>query len=181
MSDVRDSTDNVLDEWAQQLPDIDLSGRQVIWRIDVLARHLDQQIAREIDRFGLGSTEFKLLLALLRQGPPHESAPTDLARNLMLTSGTMTNLLDRLETAGLVSRAPDPRDGRGVRVRLTDQGRTVIEAAHAAYLTREQALLSMLSPEERETLAALLRKVLLPLEASAPYKPRRARPPLKPT
>jgi DNA-binding MarR family transcriptional regulator len=178
---MRDSTDDILDAWARQLPDTDLSGRHVIWRIDVLARHLDQQIMREIGRFGLGSTEFKLLLALLRQGPTYESAPTDLARTLMLTSGAMTNLLDRMETAGYVTRAPDPRDGRGVRVRLTDQGHAVIEAAHTAYLAREQELLNILTLEERETLAALLRKMLLPLEAASPYQPRRARPPLKPT
>jgi DNA-binding MarR family transcriptional regulator len=178
--DERDSIDDILDEWEQQLPGTDLSGRQVIWRIDTLARLLNQQIAREIDRFGVSSTEFKLLLGLLRQGPPYESAPTDLARAMLLTSGAMTNLLDRLETAGYVVRAPDPYDGRGVRVRLTERGQSVIEAAHAAYLTRERALLSMLTADERDTLAALLRKMLIPLEAFAPYRPRRARPPRKP-
>jgi len=170
-----DSIDNKLDKWASQLPDLDLSGRHVIWRIDLVAHYLNRLIEDAIARYGLSASEFKVLLTLLRAAPSYQSTPTDLAVGLM-TSGAMTSLIDRLETAGYVERAPDPTDGRGVLVRLTPSGREIIERAHTAYLARERELLSMLTDEEQRTLTALLRKIVVSLETAYPDKPRRHRP-----
>jgi DNA-binding MarR family transcriptional regulator len=79
----------------------------------------------------------------------------------------MTNRLDRLERAGLVTRMPDPQDRRGILVGLTEQGRTVVEQAIAAGWATQQHLMAALTPTERETIAALLRKLLLALEGPA--------------
>ena len=109
-----------------------------------------------------------MLSALRRQGAPYQMTPGALLRATLVTSGTMTNRIDRLAEAGLVRRQPDPRDRRGVLVTLTDLGRSKADDALADLLGRERALLASLGPGDQETLAGLLRTLLAPFDAAPP-------------
>jgi DNA-binding MarR family transcriptional regulator len=97
--------------------------------------------------------------------------PTDLTNALMLTSSGTTKRLDRLEQAGLVAREPDPADRRGTLIALTDQGRALIDGLTPEHLANEDRLLGALTPDEREQLAGLLRKLLLGLPGGDPLHP----------
>jgi DNA-binding MarR family transcriptional regulator len=114
----------------------------------------------------LNSGEFDVLASLRRSGTPYQLTPTELFRTLMLSSGAMTNRLDRLEHAGLIVRLPDPSDRRGTLVGLTARGREIADVAVTAHVANEHRLLDTLSAEEQAQLAQLLRKLLVGLESS---------------
>src|SRR5579862_2320014 len=151
MEPVRDEVDELVDAWRAQRPDLDVEPMQVLSRISRLARHLDIARRGAFADHGLESWEFDVLSALRRQGPPFQLTPGALLRATLVTSGTMTNRIDRLAAANLVRREPDPRDKRGVLVTLT--------AAR-----RERALLAGLDPGERRDLAGLMRILLAPFD-----------------
>src|SRR5450631_2900100 len=119
----RDEVDGLVAAWRAQRPDLDVEPLQVLSRVSRLARHLDLARRTSFASHGLETWEFDVLSALRRQGPPYQMTPGALIRATLVTSGTMTNRIDRLAEAGLVRRKPDPRDRRGVLVTLTDQGR----------------------------------------------------------
>jgi DNA-binding MarR family transcriptional regulator len=110
--------------------------------------------------FGLQPAELDVLVALRSQGGPHQLTPTVLYRSLLLSSGGLTKILRRLETAGLVERLPNPQDRRSRFVRLTPLGRGRVERASVAVLDHEQRFLVPLSAAERATLTALLERLL---------------------
>src|SRR6201996_4554405 len=153
--DGRDEVDDLVAAWRQQRPDLDVAPLQVLSRVSRLARHLDIARRGAFAAHDLESWEFDVLSALRRAGPPFQLTPGALLRATLVTSGTMTNRIDRLAAAGLVSREPDPRDRRGVLVTLSERGRTVVDAAFADLLEREQALLSQLGPQQRDHLAPI--------------------------
>jgi DNA-binding MarR family transcriptional regulator len=115
---------------------------------------------------GLETWEFDVLSALRRAGPPYQLSPGALLRATLVTSGTMTNRIDRLAAAGLVSRSRDPLDKRGVLVQLTEQGRRTVDAAMSDLLTRERAILTSLGAAEQARLAGSLRTLLAPFDAA---------------
>ena len=162
----RDEVDDLITAWRQQRPDLDVAPLQVLSRVSRLARHLD--IARQgaFAAHGLESGAFDELSALRRTGPPIQQTPGALLRATLVTSGTMTNRIDRLASAGLVYREPDPSDRRGVLVTLSEQGRSVVDAALTDLLDRERALLAGLSADQRPVLADLLRTLLVPFDAA---------------
>lgn len=160
----RDEVDDLVAAWRDQRPDLDVAPLQVLSRVSRLARHLDIARRGAFAAHGLESWEFDVLSALRRAGPPFQLTPGTLLRATLVTSGTMTNRIDRLAAAGLVSREPDPRDRRGVLVTLSDRGREATDAALTDLLERENALLSRLGPEQRQALAELLRTLLIPFD-----------------
>ncbi len=160
-----DEVDQLVEEWHAQRPDLDVAPLQVLSRIWRLARHLDRSRAAAFAGHGLEPWEFDVLSSLRRQGPPYQLSPGNLLHATMVTSGTMTNRIDRLEASGLVRRGPDPQDKRGVIVSLTDQGLARVDLALAALLSSERALLASLSTDQRTELAALLRTLLAPFDA----------------
>ena len=162
---LRDEVDELVAAWQAQRPDLDVEPLQVLSRVSRLARHLDRARRAAFADHDLEPWEFDVLSALRRQGPPYELSPGALLRITLVTSGTMTNRIDRLERAGLVDRHPDPQDKRGVLVRLTADGSTRVDAALADLLTSEQALLHPIPARSRRTLADLLRDLLAPLDA----------------
>src|SRR5579859_5449838 len=167
---LRDEVDDLVAAWRAQRPDLDVEPMQVLSRISRLARHLDIARRGAFAEHGLESWEFDVLSALRRQGPPFQLTPGALLRATLVTSGTMTNRIDRLTTAGLVRREPDPRDKRGVLVTLTEQGVARADAALADLLGRERALLAVLDRGERQHLADLMRILLAPFDAElSPY------------
>jgi DNA-binding MarR family transcriptional regulator len=162
---VTDEVDDLVAAWQAERPDLDVRPMQVLSRISRLARHLDRERRSAFAAHDLESWGFDVLAALRRQGPPYELSPGALLRATMVTSGTMTNRLDRLEQAGLVRRRPDPQDKRGVLVTLTAAGQSRVDATLADLLAKEQALLAGLTESSRHTLAGLLRVLLVPLDA----------------
>ena len=166
VAELRDEVDDLVAAWRAQRPDLDVEPLEVLSRISRLARHLDIARRGAFANHGLESWEFDVLSALRRQGPPFQLTPGGLLRATLVTSGTMTNRIDRLAAADLVRRAPDPRDKRGVLVTLTDRGLARVDAALEDLLSREQALLAGLDREERQQLAGLMRVLLAPFDAA---------------
>jgi DNA-binding MarR family transcriptional regulator len=162
---LRDEVDDLVAAWRAQRPDLDVEPLQVLSRISRLARHLDIARRGAFADHGLESWEFDVLSALRRQGPPFQLTPGALLRATLVTSGTMTNRIDRLTAADLVRREPDPRDKRGVLVTLTDRGVARVDAALEDLLGRERALLAGLDGGERQHLADLMRILLAPFDA----------------
>jgi len=162
----RDEVDDLIAAWRQQRPDLDVAPLQVLSRVSRLARHLDIARRGAFAAHGLESWEFDVLSALRRAGPPFQLTPGALLRATLVTSGTMTNRIDRLASAGLVYREPDPSDRRGVLVTLSERGRSVVDAALTDLLDRERALLAALSDDQRLLLADLLRTLLVPFDAA---------------
>src|ERR1700689_2763992 len=162
----RDEVDDLIAAWRQQRPDLDVAPLQVLSRISRLARHLDIARRNAFAAHELESWEFDVLSALRRAGPPFQLTPGALLRATLVTSGTMTNRIDRLRSADLVYREPDPSDRRGVLVTLSERGRSVVDAALTDLLDRERALLAALSDDQRSVLADLLRTLLVPFDAA---------------
>jgi DNA-binding MarR family transcriptional regulator len=159
---MRDEVDDLVDAWARERADLDLAPVEVFSRISRLSRHLDLARRDAFAAHHIESWEFDVLAALRRAGAPYELSPGRLLRETLVTSGTMTNRVDRLESRGFVGRQPDPADRRGVLVRLLPAGKAAVDGAFGALLDAEQALLAALSPSDRETLAGLLRRLLVP-------------------
>jgi DNA-binding MarR family transcriptional regulator len=162
---VEDEVDRLVVAWRAERPDLAIEPLHVLSRVSRLARHLDRARRAVFAAHGLESWEFDVLTALRRAGKPYQLSPGRLLNATLVTSGTMTNRIDRLAAAGLVQRHPDPQDKRGVQVRLTDDGRTRVDAAFADLLDRERDLLRALSPAEQHRLAVLLRTLLVPFDS----------------
>jgi DNA-binding MarR family transcriptional regulator len=165
--ELRDEVDDIVAGWCAERPDLDLEPLQVLSRVSRLARHLDRARRAAFAAHGLETWEFDVLSALRRQGSPYQLSPGALLRATLVTSGTMTNRIDRMAEGQLVRRLPDPQDKRGVLVQLTERGRTVADAALADLLRHERGLLAGLDPDDRGQLAALLRRLLSPFDADA--------------
>lgn len=159
-----DPVDKILAQWRQERPDLDVSPMGIIGRVTRLAKHLEQAIQEIFSEFGLTVGEFDVLATLRRSGRPYQLSPTELFNTLMVSSGTMTHRIDRLEQAELVQRIPDSSDRRGTQIKLTDKGCDVIEKAVEAHVVNEHRLLGGLEMSEREALTQLLRKLLVSFE-----------------
>jgi len=157
---MRDDVDVLVSAWQRERPDLDVAPLQVLSRVTRLAHHLDQARRQAFAAHGLDTWEFDVLAALRRAGAPYALSPGRLGTQTLVTSGTMTNRIDRLEARGLVQREPDPDDRRGVRVVLTPAGRSQVDAALQDLVAREHTLLSALDSREQDALATLLRSLL---------------------
>ncbi len=164
MAKQQDGVDRIVEQWAQERPDLDTTAMALFGRVFRLSRLVGDQMERVYAEQGLGRAEFDVLATLRRSGPPYELSPGALATSMMLSSGGTTARLDRLERLGLVRRRPDPDDRRAVLVGLTEQGVRSVDTAVAAGLTKQQELLSHLTAAQQSRLSALLRHALHPLE-----------------
>jgi len=161
VTDVEDSVDSILGQWARERPDLDCSPMGVIGRISQLQREVHLAQRATFARHGLDVPSFDVLAALRRAGEPYQLTPTALMRTALVTSGAITQRLDRLEEKGLITRERSAADGRAVVVTLTAAGRAALDAALPDHLETEQRLLDGLSDAEREQLAGLLRRLLV--------------------
>ncbi len=157
-----DEVDELVEAWARERTDLDLAPIEVFSRISRLARLLDRARRDAFAEHGIELWEFDVLAALRRAGGDYELSPGRLIRETLVTSGTMTNRVDRLAARGLVERLPDPNDRRGVLVKLTPEGRVAVDGAFEALVDAERELLADLPPKERKQLAGLLRRLMLP-------------------
>lgn len=159
-----DEVDRICEAWARERPDLDTAPLQVFSRVTRLARHLEIARRRAFAGQSLEAWEFDVLSALYRAGAPYELTPGKLLEETMVSSGTMTNRIDRLAAKGLVERAADAADRRVVHVRLTTDGRHAVDGAMTELLGLERELLEALPDAEASSLARGLRSILIPLD-----------------
>jgi DNA-binding MarR family transcriptional regulator len=156
-----DEVDRIVEQWNRVRPDLDVSPTHTLQRITRLSILQATSFARVFAAYGISFGEYLVLATLRRAGPPYRMSPTRLFSAVILSSGAMTNRLDRLEAMGLVERQADPNDRRGRLVVLTDRGRVLVDTAVTEHLENEERLLEALDASERDQLASLLRKLLL--------------------
>ena len=156
-----DEVDRIVEAWSRERPDLDFAPLQVLSRVGRLAKHLDRARRSAFAASGLESWEFDVLSALRRAGTPYELSPKALLQQTLVSSGTMTNRIDRLVDRTLVERRTDPSDGRGVLVTLTIEGRKRVDTAISELVAAETIVLENLAPLDQDRLAGLLRKLSL--------------------
>jgi DNA-binding MarR family transcriptional regulator len=157
----KDAIDDILDQWSEERPELETAALGVVIRVMALYRSFSREAARALEPLGLELFEYDVLSALRRQGKPFALPATGLAIETGLSTGAMTNRIDRLEERGLVQRRADKNDRRSVIVRLTAKGRKAIDAAIQHRLDAARESLQDLSKSERKRLADLLRKIVL--------------------
>ena len=156
-----DEVDRIVDAWSRERPDLDFSPLQVLSRVGRLSRHVDRARKAAFAASDLELWEFDVLSALRRAGAPYQLSPKALLQQTLVSSGTMTNRIDRLVERELVARDADPHDGRGILVSMTETGRERVDAAIRLLLVAESELLDRLPNADQERLSALLRKLSL--------------------
>ncbi|MCL2802521.1 MAG: MarR family transcriptional regulator [Micrococcales bacterium] len=166
-----DATERVISAWRRERPDLEVAPMETWSRITLLAKYLDQARREVLSGHGLQSWEFDVLADLRRAGAPYELRPGQMTAQMMVTSGTMTNRIDRLEASGLVERRSDAADGRVTQVRLTDAGRDAVDGALADLLQREAQLMAPLAQSQGGDLAAMLGTLLARFEAEGSAGP----------
>ena len=160
-----DAVDAILEQWQRERPDLDASPMALIGRVGRCAALLQPKLEAVFGQLGMTAWEFDVLAALRRSGPPFRMAPTALFSTLMITSGTMTHRLQRLEARGLIQREPNDNDARSMLVVLTPAGLALIDQAVEAHIENERAILSSLPPATIVALNDHLSALLLALES----------------
>jgi DNA-binding MarR family transcriptional regulator len=156
-----DSVDRIVEAWAERDPELDASPLEVVGRLLLCAEHVERDIVAALRPFGLSFADFDVINTMRRRNDERGTNPKDLARSSLITSGAMTARLDRLERAGLITRAPDPGDRRGVLIRLTAEGEELAERSLRAVIAADEAFLEPLDQEQRDSVATALRRLLL--------------------
>ncbi|MCZ4431212.1 MarR family transcriptional regulator [Agrobacterium sp. SOY23] len=164
-ADGEDHVDRLRGQWAREVPDIDTEPMAIFGRAKRLSNLVAPSIEAIFARFGLDRGEFDVVATLRRAGPPYQLTPTEMYTALMLSSGGLTHRLDRLEKAGLIERRKSKLDGRSVIVCLLPAGIELAEKAFREDMANELGFLQGLNPEERANLAALLKKLVLAIDA----------------
>ncbi|WP_174804127.1 MarR family winged helix-turn-helix transcriptional regulator [Martelella limonii] len=159
-----DHVDRILAQWQAARPDLDVGPMGVMGRLNRLQVHLSRGLETIFARYGLSASSFDVLATLRRSGPPYALSPSDLMDWTMVSSGTMTNRIDRLVEAGFVSRMRNPADGRGFVIALTEKGFALIDEAVGAHVGNQHALIAQLTAEERDQLDRLLARWLSAFE-----------------
>ncbi|MFE5583743.1 MarR family winged helix-turn-helix transcriptional regulator [Kitasatospora sp. NPDC056531] len=157
----RDTVDDIAEQWRRVDPGLDLEAMALIGRLRRLNVRVDNALREYFATCGLDSSEFDVLATLRRSGEPYELNARALLKSAMVTSGAITNRVDKLSAKGLVERNPCPTDRRAVLVRLTAAGKELIDAALPGHLQNEERILTALDSDERAQLDTLLRKLLV--------------------
>jgi DNA-binding MarR family transcriptional regulator len=158
-----------VEQWNQERPDLDVSGMQIIGRLSRLDKLISSRLDAVFAQHDLESWEFDVLATLRRNGEPHQLTPGQLLDSMMITSGAMTNRIDRLEQRRLVRRKKSPTDGRQVLVYLTRKGKDKIDAALADHTANELAIIEALNDDQQEQLVDLLRTLHHSVSQNAAY------------
>jgi len=159
-ADGLDYLDQALHVWAREIPDLDPLTEGIVERIHILAHHLSVSSDETLAEYDLDRRSFKLLSRLRSFGPPYQRSAGMLANDMQLSSGAMTNRLDRMEAAGLIRRLADPSDRRGTLVEPTEAGHAAWDQAVGTMARREAMSAAVLTEREREQLHGLLRKLM---------------------
>ena len=164
-----DVVDRIIGQWNRERPDVDVSPLEVIGRVSRLSRLVDRVLAENFAKYAIEAWMFDVMATLRRSGEPYELAAGQLVSQTMVTTGAMTNRIDRLEQRGLVERVAAP-DRRKVIVRLTPQGLGLVNEVIASHMEAEEQILAGLSANQRRQLASQLKSVLLHLGDQAPVE-----------
>lgn len=159
-----DRIEKVVNQWQRERPDLDVSSMGLIGRIKNIDLHLTREMEHIFAQFGLNASSFDVLATLRRTGHPYRLSPGEMLSTLMVTSGTMTNRIDQLEKVGLVLRQPNPSDGRGFLISLTDEGLALIERVIESHTKNQARLVAGLTAEQQLQLNQLLSQLLISLE-----------------
>jgi DNA-binding MarR family transcriptional regulator len=162
-----DQIDAIVGQWGAQHPDLDLATMARVARLMEVARTMEAQIAAYAGELGVDLAEGDVLFTLRRAGAPYRLSPSAISASLLVSSGTLTNRLDRLERKGLIRRVPHPTDRRSTEVELTPAAVGMIDTAIHRHVANERAMLSALSDREQQQLDRLLRKLLAHLSTRA--------------
>ena len=162
-----DPVGRLVGQWAAERPDLDLAAMATVGRLLAVSRLVGDELGAMAARHGLDVSEGDLLFTLRRAGSPYRLTPSALSRSLLVSSGTLTSRLDRLERKGLVERAANPSDRRSVEVALTDTGRELVDEVVTEHVRNEREMLGGLDPGEIDDLNALTTKLLAHLRARA--------------
>lgn len=163
--DSADAVDVILAQWRRERPEIDPSPMVPIGRLKRVAALVQRRLEANFARFDLTTAEFDILATLRRSGPPYRLTPTELYSTMMVTSGTMTHRLQKLQARGLIARSAADADGRSVPVELTEAGHALVDRVLEPHLQTERAILAHLSTDEVSALNHLLSKLMLGLES----------------
>ena len=164
----QDGTDRIIAQWHRERPELDLAAMELIGRLGRLFAHLGRAVDTTFFRHGLQRGEYDVLAALRRSGAPFTLTPSQLSDSLMLSRAGMTNRLDRLETAGLISRRNNPDDRRSMHIDLTTTGLSMVDLVPTEHVANETELLSVLTAGERRSLDQVARKLLVRFENDSP-------------
>jgi DNA-binding MarR family transcriptional regulator len=155
-----DEIDRLIAGWERERPDLDLIPMAVVARLLRAAGAIGAGLELTAREHGLQVPEGDVLFTLRRSGEPYRLQPSDLSAMLLVSSGTLTNRLDRLEDKGLIERVPHPTDRRSTEVALTEAGFELAEGVVGEHVENERRMLAGLSSAELERLDSLLRKLL---------------------
>jgi DNA-binding MarR family transcriptional regulator len=167
----RDRMDAVMDSWRRELPEFDRPLFELVKRAARLGQLLEEALSECLAPWNLAKADFNVLSVLRTAGAPYELRPTDLRNRLLLTSGGVSNIINRLERLNLVERIPDPADGRSSWVRLTADGIGVAEGTIRAWAAAQEQMLSGVDPQLADQATGALRAVLLALGDREPAAP----------
>lgn len=159
-----DHIDFVVEQWANAMPELDASSMSVFGRMLRIMKHLAKTRADALAPFGFRDGEFDVLATLRRAGAPYRLSPTQLYKSLLVTSGAMTNRLNRLQEEGVIVRIADPEDKRSMLVALTDAGLEKIEQALKVHTQTQNSMLATLDASQQQQLKALLSQLLVASE-----------------
>ncbi|WP_336768155.1 MarR family transcriptional regulator [Pantoea endophytica] len=160
-----DHVDFVVEQWASAMPELDASSMAVFGRMLRIMKHLAKTRAEALAPLGFRDGEFDVLATLRRAGAPYRLSPTQLYKSLLVTSGAMTNRLNRLEEVGSIVRVADPDDKRSMLVALTEEGLAKIEQALLVHTQTQNSLLETLDAAQQAQLKTLLSQLLVATEA----------------
>lgn len=160
----KDIIDRLIIEWKEERPELDTSAMQIVGRILTLGKQLEKRAGKALQESGIYYTDLDVLATLRRSGAPYELTPTQLMESVLITSGSMTALLNRLTKLDLIYRAADPTDGRIKRAGITEKGKEVIDKAIETRFEEAHDAIHNLNKTERRDLAILLKKMMHGLE-----------------
>lgn len=156
-----DRLDQRLEVWKREIPSLDITTEGIVERLQILARYFDRSLDDTLEEYGLDRRAYHLIGHLRHLGPPYRLSPGQLGEELHLSSGAMTNRLDRLEAAGLIRRLPEPNDRRGQLIEPTEAGHAAWDRCTGAQARREALIASALPEDEKQILHSLLRRLML--------------------
>jgi len=160
----RDFIDEVISEWSEEIPELDMQGLAIGGRVVVLDKHIEHRIDRYLAQHDLQIWGFDVLCSLLRSGPPYQQTPKTLMRNCFLSSGAVSNRLKRLEARGLIYRVPSESDKRSHRAALTDEGLELARTAIKGRIEFMKSCYDCFNGDEKKVFIRLLGKFLNHIE-----------------
>ena len=160
----RDKLDELIDQWKVERPDLEPEVMATVGRVLTVAALIDRQLGAAAGEHGLDRGQGDVLFTLRRSGKPYRLSPSELVASMLVTSGTMTNRLDRLEAQGLIERRPNPEDRRGMDVQLTTKGLRLVDDLITEHVENEEEMLSSLGAKDRDQLDRIMRKLLAGLD-----------------